>query len=90
MPITIGNASDSGNPGTVDTAYDWLHTCAADTNLLVVCVSTRETTAADRVVSGITYDGGVVPPGNFEKVPGLTPFGPLVAERPVEKIAIID
>lgn len=57
MAIEVGNTSKSGNPGTVNTAYNWLHTVAADSNVLFVIMTTRESTDADRVVSGVTYDG---------------------------------
>ncbi len=56
MAITVGNTSNSGDPGT-STSYSWNHTCAADTTLLVVGVSVNDTTDTDRPVNSITYNG---------------------------------
>ncbi len=57
MAITAGNTSSSGDPGTVNTAYSWLHTCVTDSNILIVAARAKESTDADRIISGITYDG---------------------------------
>jgi hypothetical protein len=57
MGITVGNTSSSGNPGTADTQYSWNHTCQSNTNLLVIAARARETTDADRPISGVTYNG---------------------------------
>jgi hypothetical protein len=54
--ITVGNTSSRSSPSTVQ-QYSWSHTCASGSNILFVLVSGRESTDADRPVSGITYDG---------------------------------
>jgi len=56
MAITVGNTSNSGDPGTV-TSYSWNHTCATNTTLLVVTVGVYDSGAADVPVSSITYNG---------------------------------
>src|SRR3990167_4631231 len=57
MAIAFDVASNSGNPGTV-ASFSWSHTVAAGSDLLlIVGVNMYDATDADRVVSGITYNG---------------------------------
>lgn len=56
MAVTVGNTSSSGDKGSA-TIYSWSHTCQAGTNLLVVTTRVRDTSDAEQVVTGITYDG---------------------------------
>lgn len=56
MAITIGNTSNSGDPGAV-TSYSWNHTCLAGTTCLVVVVTGSDTSGTDFAVASITYDG---------------------------------
>jgi len=60
MAITLGNTSNAGNPGAV-TTYNWLHTCAADTTLLVVVITGSDSAiATDFPVTGVTYNGAAL------------------------------
>ena len=57
MAIELGNSSRTGDYGTAQNTMTWSHECAADTDILIICIQARETTAADRVVDGVTFNG---------------------------------
>lgn len=52
---TVDASSNSGAQAAVST-YNWSHTCSGSNRLLVVSVSSRDGTDADRPVTGVTYN----------------------------------
>ena len=57
MAVTKVGSSSSGDAGSPNTSYNWLHSCHADTNLLVVLARGRDATQGDFLVDDITYGG---------------------------------